>query len=547
MMLRFNEYVQQILTEAVVNKHSTHIEELIFTKGKEGVENAIEGLRYIVDNIGKKPPVSVKIDGCVHANTRVVTISGNKKISELTDFDQVMCYDINRNKFVYCSNTRPRITGKSKPWVRVTLNNHGEVMCTKDHEWLTPKLTWLEAGKLKRRNVWCGNGAHTMHVDDVTDLKSKYDQWDLTTPYSNFVIDVNGDHLILHNSPAVFLINGDKGFAVASKGIFNKSAKVNYTEEDIDANHTGGLASKLKASLKYLRGIMPNTKNTIYQGDLLYTQEDLKIKDINGEQYYAFQPNTLMYTVPVNSAMGNAIRNSKIGIAVHTQYSWDGKDPSTLDVTEFGISKDIFKKSNDAFVIDTHIDSDDSRMVTFTDVEMATINALFKDVNKLATQINWDILDGELGSNLQTYLNTYIRNDVRRESPERTAAKFFDWVEDQVTTKKAKLKTEKGKAGVDAKYTNLRSKKQEMATIVNLLSIFEDFTKIKLAVIKKLNALTKFKKFVIKSNGDMVPTGDEGFVITGSGARGAKLVDRYTFSRNNFSKDIIKGWQHPNE
>ena len=53
-------------------------------------------------------------------------------------------------------------------------------------------------------------------------------------------------------APAIFAgTNPDNGkFFVGTKSIFNKTPKINYTNADIDANHGGGLADKLKVALK---------------------------------------------------------------------------------------------------------------------------------------------------------------------------------------------------------------------------------------------------------------------------------------------------------
>ena len=58
-------------------------------------------------------------------------------------------------------------------------------------------------------------------------------------------------------APAIFAgTNPENGrFFVGTKGIFNKTPKINYTDADIDANHGGGLVEKLKASLRYFKGL----------------------------------------------------------------------------------------------------------------------------------------------------------------------------------------------------------------------------------------------------------------------------------------------------
>ena len=65
----------------------------------------------------------------------------------------------------------------------------------------------------------------------------------------------------------------------------------------------------------------------------------------------------------------------------------------------------------------------------------------------------------------------------------------------------------------------------------------------KLRLINKLNELQSIDTFVRTNKGYKV-TGAEGFVavdkLSGSAV---KLVDRMEFSYNNFSPDIVKGWQ----
>ena len=544
-MLSFTEFCNQsILNEALINKHSTHIEELIFTQGKQGVDHAIEGLQCIVSTIGTQPPISTKIDGCVHQDTLVCTIKGPKRIADLTKDDYVMCYDIKNNTYHYCNNTKPRITGSNKQWVKVQLNNHGTVICTKDHQWLTGKKRWVEAQHLKHRSVFrVGKDVLPLFVDNVIAITQKYDQWDLTTPYSNFVILVNGDKFVIHNSPAVFLINSEKGFAVASKSIFNKNPKLNYNEQDIVNNHTGGIVDKLKAALQYFSKIVPNTKNKIWQGDLLYTKNELKTIEKDGKTLIGFQPNTLMYTVEKDSDLGREIQASKIGIALHTEYDWDGKDPSTMDVSKFGISKNIFKPSKDAFVIDT-IANKTSKQISFTKQQLADINTHLAATKSISNTIDWDICDSELGQYLQTYINTFIRENVAMVEPKQRAEKFFDWISQQIEKQKATKKTLRGKANVDQRFAKVLATKSQIANIVKLFEIFDHLTAVKLLIIDKLNAASQYGKFVVKSNGDMQSVGDEGFVLTATAAKGVKLVDRYSFSKNNFSKDIVQGWMH---
>jgi hypothetical protein len=65
----------------------------------------------------------------------------------------------------------------------------------------------------------------------------------------------------------------------------------------------------------------------------------------------------------------------------------------------------------------------------------------------------------------------------------------------------------------------------------------------KLLIINKLDKVKQLDTFVRTKNGFKV-TGSEGFVAIDKTTSGAvKLVDRLEFSMNNFSKDVVKGWQ----
>ena len=120
-------------------------------------------------------------------------------------------------------------------------------------------------------------------------------------------------------APAIFAgINPENGqFFVGTKGVFNKNAKINYSHDDIDRNHpSSGLNQKLKVALTELSKL--GIKDVL-QGDMMFTQEDLENKTIDGKQYVTFQPNTIVYAVPMESAQ--RILSSKMGIVFHTTYS----------------------------------------------------------------------------------------------------------------------------------------------------------------------------------------------------------------------------------
>ena len=121
--------------------------------------------------------------------------------------------------------------------------------------------------------------------------------------------------------PAIFAgTNPENGkFFVGGKHIFNKTPKINYTVADIKKNHgTGGLSHKLIVALKTFPGLgIPG----IWQGDLLYTDDDLGRETMDDERMLVFTPNTITYAIPDNSILADRIKRSKIGVVWHTTYS----------------------------------------------------------------------------------------------------------------------------------------------------------------------------------------------------------------------------------
>ena len=111
-------------------------------------------------------------------------------------------------------------------------------------------------------------------------------------------------------------------FFVATKSLFRKrkaDTAAYYTNADIDADKSGELASKLKVALAEFSKL---GMTEILQGDLMFT-DDISSTDIDGESYYTFTPNTIMYAVAKDSDLGKKIKAAKIGVVWHTTYKGD--------------------------------------------------------------------------------------------------------------------------------------------------------------------------------------------------------------------------------
>ena len=82
-------------------------------------------------------------------------------------------------------------------------------------------------------------------------------------------------------------------------------------------------------------------------------------------------------------------------------------------------------------------------------------------------------------------------------------------------------------------------------SLVAMFELQKNLVNAKLILLKQLNTLSQIDTFVKSSKGYHV-TGEEGYVaIDKIGGGAVKLVDRMEFSYNNFSPEILKGWDKP--
>lgn len=346
-------------------------------------------------------------------------------------------------------------------------------------------------------------------------------------------------------APAVFagIDPTDGKFFVAKKGIFNKNPKVYKTAADVDADTSGDLATKLKASLAAFKDL--GIKDVI-QGDLLYTSDTIDHTQIDGEDYITFQPNTIVYAVPTNSKLAKQILRSKIGVVWHTVYRGD-----TFESMKATFGEDISGKLKQTTSV-WHTDAtfkDVSGAATFTADETKAITALLSKAGSLlntipASTLN-DISDNdEFLIRVKTYNNAKVRAGQKITNTSAHVTGMMNFIHDYYQKEADKKKTDKGKQIQLAKQKEMlryftTHSKADIVKVFDLMNLIVDC---KNAVIHKLNTVQSLRTFLRTTDGFRATT-PEGYVAIDHIGNAVKLVDRMEFSRANFSADIIKGWQ----
>ena len=342
-------------------------------------------------------------------------------------------------------------------------------------------------------------------------------------------------------APAVFAgTNPENGqFFVGTKGVFAKNAKINYTDTDIDNNHSGGLASKLKVALKELSKV---NINGVLQGDMMYTIDDIGKETIDGEPYITFQPNTIVYAIPVNSKLAAKILSSNMGIVWHTTYSGDTMEDMTAS---FGVSSGAFSESSSVWQADASF-KDHSGSATMTSKETGDVTKILSQAGKLFREIDSNTLAMVAGDPtpkelIKTYNNKMVREGQKISNPKRHTAGVIKFVYDKLKADVDKVKRENTKKEKQRKmdlYVDFfRKHSSDLVKIFALQNLLIDA---KLIILRKLEQVKSIKTLMKTSTGFKV-TSPEGFVAIDKLKGGAvKLVDRMEFSMQNFN--AAKNW-----
>lgn len=342
-------------------------------------------------------------------------------------------------------------------------------------------------------------------------------------------------------APAVFAgTNPENGqFFVGTKGVFAKNAKINYTDTDIDNNHSGGLASKLKVALKELSKV--NIKGVL-QGDMMYTSEDLQKETIDGEPYITFQPNTIVYAIPVKSKLAAKLLSSNMGIVWHTTYSGDTMEDMTAS---FGVSSGAFSENSSVWQADASF-RDTSGSATMTSKETDDVTKILSQAGKVFRQIDSNTLAMVAGDPtpkelIKTYNNKMVREGQKITNTRKHTAGVIKFVYDKLKADVDKVKREttkiEKKRKMDLYVDFFRDHSSDLVKIFTLQNLLIDA---KLLIVRKLEQVKSIKTLMKTSTGFKV-TAPEGFVAIDKLKGGAvKLVDRLEFSMQNFN--AAKNW-----
>ena len=323
----------------------------------------------------------------------------------------------------------------------------------------------------------------------------------------------------LDGSPSViFGTNPDNGkFFVASKSVFNKDPKLNYTPEDIEKNHghAPGLVGKLKAALQHLPKVSP--REGVYQGDFMYSKDDDDVKE--DQDNFHFRPNTINYSVKKGSEEGNKVKEAKIGVAVHTHYHGD----NLADMkAQFNKGSEGFGSHPDVHMIKTEFDP---RSAHYTpEAKQQYLSHMQKAMEAHNSLPNYNHHDGH-EDQMKIYINKTVRENTTPNSQD-----YIEHLKGQSEKDIEKVKTDAAKDAKRKKWIDLIGHAERNSKA--LQTSFDIHRHLQNAKNVLVNTLSGSEQTYHHSiDGQRVKP--EGFV-TSLDNRPTKLTDRHEFNRLNF-------------
>lgn len=318
----------------------------------------------------------------------------------------------------------------------------------------------------------------------------------------------------------------NKKFFVATKSLFNKTPKINYTTADIDANHGHApvLAQKMKEALKHCSKLKLNA--TAIQGDFMFSVSDFSTTKIDGESYLTFTPNTITYAVPKDDPFASELKSKKIGIAWHTTYTGSS-------ITSLSASFDIKapKSTKDVWSTDTNVDVI-PKSVLLTAKEQKEIRSVITKLSKI--RLSPSFMKEYITSNsplLLQFINFLVKEGKMTPSIKDFERYIIQYYDNQAN----KLKSDKGKAKkYDVRDKALADIKPHKVALMQLFNVFGQIVQVKELLVSKLNKIGGLKTFQKTDKGFEV-TNPEGFVMISADKQNAiKMISRLEFSKNNF-------------
>jgi len=367
----------------------------------------------------------------------------------------------------------------------------------------------------------------------------------------------------IDGAPSLYFGKDDQGrFFVSTKSILAKNQKLGYSLADIQRLWTTGVQDVLMSAWKALKPVYKQN-GTVMQGDLLwYTHSGKKLVDHDNQKYLTFQPNTILYAVPVDkkSDLFRGVKAAQLGIVVHGLYKATSDATGRVNIDRMSDklirpATEELDKNKSVFVIDPFVDNIEA--FDGSDEVIAEVQDLIKSTESMIDEIDpmfddeWNESDNPMIKQAKRLIPIFVNQQVRTAGDAESIItaknedqfvktfrkKMKEFVVARSEQEQGKLSSSKGKERKAEQFKDFQEWMNSMETTFEpMLRAFFRLFSLKTLLFKIFENVEKKlgKTFVVdkKNDFEMIATKPEGYVLL-NGPNMVKIVDRAEFSRNN--------------
>ena len=359
----------------------------------------------------------------------------------------------------------------------------------------------------------------------------------------------------IDGAPAVFCWHKFEGYpddSICLKSFVNNANNCMSSEEDIQTKYGNrpDMESKLKYCLELAKYI---PSGEAWQGDVLYTNSDLKEIEIGGINYLTFQPNTLIYAFSEDNPTYEQIKKSDFGIAFHTIYKGNAEHKSQ----SFRVDASRLNVPDNFYIMSPALNISKNKAEYNIDEVLNQYNELKQLEAKLLANDDYEELVNN--SEFMGYWNTFENSNLAdKKAVNLNVNTVYNDLKSYVYEKQTKTynkdllarKTEIGKKSVTDRYNSaverlaniIDTNKQVIELLVKTLNLAANIKMNLWNGLKKSNQ--GYKTFYNHKVNGYIPADMEGVAMSDQDGNIVKIVDRSNFSSFNRDPDIIKGFQH---
>ena len=359
----------------------------------------------------------------------------------------------------------------------------------------------------------------------------------------------------IDGAPSVYVwskLDGYPDNSIALKSFVSGPKTAMSSEKEIDERYSDrpDMAEKLKQCLKLSKYI---PQGEAWQGDCLFTKNDLKEEEINGVNYVIFHPNKIVYAFSEDNAGYNKIKNADLGIAFHTIYKVNNSNMSQ----SFKVDLSRLDAPNNFYLLSPAINVSKEKK----DYNLNELNKEYSNLKSLEQTLLNDKNYEELINNKQfiDYWNMFEnyaladkkQTNINVNTLMKDLKEFIlDKKEKEYNKKQDTLKTDKGREKAKEKYNKDLLELEDLlnhnkSTIENLVKAINSAANIKMMLWNSLkNSKDDYSTFYKSKSQGYIPANKEGIAMSDENGNIVKIVDRSEFSSNNRNQDFESGFAH---